>query len=95
MLTGFKINSSSEVSNTVLLGLPDQSFTVSLGLPGCIFYMDNSCEVNKNQSVYFRETATDYSVWSAHDSGVLIQALNEGKTKKNPKRNRIYSSEEM
>lgn len=72
MLTGFKINSSSKVSNTVLLGLPDQSRTVSLGLPGCIFYMDNSGEVNKNRWINSQEYGNRLLC-----PGVFIFALNK------------------
>lgn len=38
----FKINSYSKVINTVLSWSPDQSFNISLGPPGCIFFMDTS-----------------------------------------------------
>lgn len=67
MLTGFKINSYSKVINTVLLGLPDQSFTVSLGPPGCIFfYGHNSCEVNE----ILQRTGTGLSVLFTHQRDI-------------------------
>lgn len=68
MLTGFKINSYSKVINTVLLGLPDQSFTVSLGPPGCIFfYGHKSRDVNEN---LMNPSVTGYSVPFAHQHEV-------------------------